>query len=129
MCAIPHQRMQVSVCDTRVGALVIRTGEAFGLQSFRCSPAAFQLTPRSDRQRRWLHTRREGGGEAKGWTIEGGAWLEKTVDRGVSRRCFRLGRALMAPEKVAKPRQAEHEAEQEQEQEHVKGHQDPHRLK
>ena len=96
MPAIPDQGVNVSVCDPGVRALLVGTGEALGVHPFRGSPAAFHLTPGSDRQRRWLYTRREGGGEATGWTIEGGAWLEKTVDRGAHLRCCsRVGRAMM----------------------------------
>jgi hypothetical protein len=36
---------------------------------------------------------------------------------------------MMAPGKMTKPRQREHEAKQEEEQEEVKSHQDPRRLK
>jgi len=87
MLAISNQGMNVSVCDAEVRALVVRTGEAICVHQFRCSPSAFDLAPGAHRERRWLHTRREGGGEATGWTIERGAWLEETVDREVHLPC------------------------------------------
>ena len=130
MRAIANQRMNVSVCDPGVRTLMVGAGEALGVHPFRCSPAAFDLAPRSDRKRRWLHNRREGGGEATGWTIEGGARLEKTLDRGAHLRCrSRVGRAMMGPGKMIKLCQREHEQEQEHEQEHMKVHTNPLCLK
>jgi hypothetical protein len=45
MLAIPNQRVDVSVGDSEVRALLIGTGEAFGVYPLRCSSAAFHLTP------------------------------------------------------------------------------------
>ncbi len=73
MGAIPNQGMNVSICDARVGALSIRTGEALCIHPFRCSAPAFDLTPGAHRERRRLHTRREGGGEATDGAIVWGA--------------------------------------------------------
>ena len=56
MRAICNQSVDVSVCDPSVRALLVGTGEALGVHPLRGSPAAFDLTPGSDRQRRWLHT-------------------------------------------------------------------------
>jgi len=126
MLAIPNQGMNVSVCDAGVGALSVGTGEALCVHPLGCSPATFHLTPGSDRERRWLHNRREGGGEATGWAIEGGAWLEKTLDPGAQLRCCsRAGRAMMGPVEMTKLCQRENE----QEQEHMKVHKNPLCLK
>jgi len=86
MCAIPHQGVDSSVSDAEVRTLVVGTGEALSVYAFRGSPPTFDLAPGAHRQRRWFHSR-EGGGEATGWTIEWGAWLEDTLDRGVY-RCY-----------------------------------------
>jgi len=101
--------VDVSVCDPEVRALVIGTGIALSVHPLRCSPSAFDLAPGAHREGCWLHNRREGGGEATGWTIERGAWLEETLDRGVHRHCSRVGRAMMGPVKVTKPHHEEHE--------------------
>jgi hypothetical protein len=70
----PKRRVNVSIGDSRVRTLSVRTGEALGVHPLRCSPAAFHLMPGAHRRRRWLHTGRESGGEATGWTIAWGAW-------------------------------------------------------
>jgi hypothetical protein len=121
--------VDVSVCDAEVRAPLVRAGEALCVQPLRCSPPAFHLAPGEYRRRRRLHIRREGAGEASGGAIARGAWLQEALERGVPRCCSQLDWEMMAPVKVTKPRQDEHEAEQEEEQEYVKGHQDPHRLK
>jgi hypothetical protein len=87
MRAIANQGMDVSICDPRVRALVVGAGEALGVQPFRCASPAFDFMPGAHRQGRWPHTRRESGGQAAGWTIKWGAWLEQTLDRGVSGPC------------------------------------------
>jgi hypothetical protein len=45
MLAIPNQRVDVSIGDPEVRALLIGTGEAFGGYPLGGSPAAFHLTP------------------------------------------------------------------------------------
>jgi hypothetical protein len=129
MCTISNQGVNVSIGDSRVRTLSVRTGEALCVHPLRCSPAAFHLTPGAHRRRRWLHNRRESGGEATGWTIAWGAWLEETLDRGMQRHCSRVGRAMMGQGKVPKPCQGENEEEQEQEQKQMLGHKDPRYLK
>jgi len=127
MLAIPNQSVDVSICDAGVRALSVGTGKALCVHPLRCSPAAFHLMPGAYRRRRRLRNRREGAGEATGWTIEGGAWPEKTVDRAASGCSCRLGRTMMGPAKGTKLCQRENEEEQEQE--HMKVHKNPLRLK
>ena len=90
--------------DTEVRALVVGTGEALSAYPFGRTPSAFDLAPGAQRKRHRFHPRREGGGkairilllemretntffkqegEAAGWTIKWGAWLEQTLDCGV----------------------------------------------
>ena len=45
MLAIPNQRVDVSIGDAEVRALLIGTGEAFSGYALGCSPPAFHLTP------------------------------------------------------------------------------------
>ena len=116
MLAITYQSVDVSICDPGVRTLTVRTGEALCVYPLRCSPAAFDLAPGADRWRRRLHTRREGAGEATGGAIAWGAWLEKSVDCGVQRHGFRVGRAMMEPIQVPKPCQGKQKEEHEQEQ-------------
>jgi hypothetical protein len=80
MYAISNQGVDVSVCDAEVRALVVGTGEALSVYPFGSTPSAFDLAPGAHRKRRRFHTRREGGGDAAGWTIKWGAWLEQTLD-------------------------------------------------
>jgi hypothetical protein len=87
MRAIANQGMDVSICDPSVRALVVGAGKALGVQPFGCASPAFDLMPGAHRQGRWPHTRRESGGQAAGGTITWGAWLEQTVDHGVSGPC------------------------------------------
>jgi len=81
MLAISHQSVDASVSDAAVEALLVRTGEAFGVYALGCSPAAFHLAPGAHRQRRWPYTRRRSGGETTGGAIVWGAWLEEAVER------------------------------------------------
>jgi hypothetical protein len=129
MCTIPNQGVDVSVRNPGAQALVIGTGEALGVHPFRGSPPTFDLAPGAHGKGRRPHNRRAGGGEATGRAIMWGTWLKEALDCGVPRCCSQLGRAMMAPGKVPKPRQGEHEAEHEEEQEQVKDHQDPRCLK
>jgi hypothetical protein len=57
MCTISNQGVNVSIGDTKLRTLSVRTGEALCVHPLRCSPAAFHLTPGAHRQRRWLHNR------------------------------------------------------------------------
>jgi hypothetical protein len=82
MLAIANERMNVSVGDPEVRALLIGTGVAFGVYLFGCSPAAFDLAPGTHRPRRRLSTRRGSGGETTGGAIVWAAGLEKTLHRG-----------------------------------------------
>ena len=109
MLAIPNESMNVSVCDAEVWTLVVRTGEANCVYPLGCSPAAFDLAPGAHRWRRRLHTRREGGGEVTGGAIPWGAWLEKSVDCGVQRHCFRVRKPMTGPVQMTKLCQEEHE--------------------
>jgi hypothetical protein len=82
MCAIPNQSMHVSVCDSRVGALSVRTGETLSVHPLGCASAAFHLTPGAYSRRHRPHNRRVGAGGATDGAIVWGARLEKAVDRG-----------------------------------------------
>jgi len=125
----PTRRVDASVCDPRVRALLVGTGEALSVHPLGCSPAAFHLTPGAYRCWGRSHTRRGGAGETTDGAIARGAWLEKTLDRGAHDPYFCVGRLKMGPIKVPKARQAEDEEEHEQEQEHLKGHNNPRCLK
>jgi len=83
MCAVSNQSVDVSVCDAEVRALVVGTGETLGIYPFRSTSPAFDLAPGAHRKRGRSHTRREGGGEAAGRTINWSARLEETLDFGV----------------------------------------------
>jgi hypothetical protein len=63
----------MSVCNPAVHARSVGAGKALGVHPFRGAPPAFDLAPGTHRKRRWLHTRREGGGETAGETIKRGA--------------------------------------------------------
>jgi hypothetical protein len=67
--------------------------------------------------------------ERRQGAIAWGAWLEETLDQGVSRCCCRMSRTMMGPAKVTKPYKRENEEEHEQKQEHIMGHKVPRRLK
>jgi hypothetical protein len=45
MLAVPDKRMDVSVSDAKVRALLVRTGEALGVDPLGGSPTAFHLRP------------------------------------------------------------------------------------
>ena len=107
MCAIPNQGVDVSIGDAEVRALLVGTGEALGLYPFGSSPPAFDLAPGAHRKRCWFGPLVEGGGEAAGWTITRGAWLEEALDRGVYGPYSRVERVMTEPVQVPKPRQAE----------------------
>jgi hypothetical protein len=69
MHAIANQRMNVSVGDPEVRALLIETGEAFGGYPLGGSPTAFRLTPGAYVRSRWPCTRRGRGAETTGGAI------------------------------------------------------------
>ena len=82
MHAIANQRMNVSVGDPEVLALLIETGEAFGGYPLGGSPTAFRLTPGAYVRSRWPCTRRGRGAETTGGAIVWAAGLEQTLQRG-----------------------------------------------
>ena len=71
MFAISDERVNVSIGDPEVRALLIGTGEARGVDAFGGSPSAFHLTPGA--HRRWLHIRGGSGGVTTGGAILWGA--------------------------------------------------------
>jgi hypothetical protein len=128
MGAISDQSVDVSVCDPGIRTCAVRTGEALGVHPLWSSPPAFDFAPGAHRERRRLHHRREGAGEATDRAIVWGARLEKAVERGAL-GCCRLGRTLMGPATGTQPHERANEEEHKQKQEYMKGHTDPHRLK
>ena len=85
MLAVPDKCMDVSIGDPAVRALLIGTGEAFGVHSLGCPPPAFHLTPGAY----WCSGRSQtGGAEATEGAIKRGACLEKTVDQSASPLCL-----------------------------------------
>ena len=78
--AISDQRVDLSISDPVVWALLVRTGEALGIYAFGCSSAAFDLAPGAHRCRCKPHNRRVGAGEAAGGAVTWGAWLEETLN-------------------------------------------------
>src|SRR5205085_2493040 len=58
MRAISNQRMNVCICNAKVGTLSVRTGIALGLHTLGRSPAAFHLAPGTRRSRRCSCARR-----------------------------------------------------------------------
>ena len=87
MLAISDQRVNVSIGDPEVRALLVGTGEALGVDPLGCSSAAFDLTPGTYRRRRWPSTRRGSGGETTGGAIVWAAGLQQTVERGALGPC------------------------------------------
>jgi len=57
MLAIPDEGMDVRIGDPEVGALLIGTGEAFGVYPLGCPSPAFDLAPGTHRQWHWPSTR------------------------------------------------------------------------
>ena len=80
MLAIANERMNVSVGDPEVRALLIGTGEALRVYAFGSSAPAFDLAPGAHRRR--AHNRRVGTGEVTGEAIVWGAGFEQTLHRG-----------------------------------------------
>ncbi|GHO80135.1 hypothetical protein KSD_79060 [Ktedonobacter sp. SOSP1-85] len=80
MLAIPDQRVNVSIGNPAILALLIGTSEALGVHPLGCSPPAFHLRPETHRSRRWPCTRRGRGGETAGGAIVWAAGLEQMVE-------------------------------------------------
>ena len=98
MLAIPNQRVDPIIGDAEGRALLVRTGEALGLDPLGCSSAAFHLTPGTYWQRRWSSTRRGSRAETTGGAIVWAAGLEQTVEPAAHLGCCsRRGRTLMGP--------------------------------
>jgi hypothetical protein len=55
--AISDEGMEESVSGAKVGALLVGTSEAFGVDAFGRSSTAFHLPPGPYRKRRWSSTR------------------------------------------------------------------------
>jgi len=107
MLAISNQGMEASIGDSEVGALLIGTGEALGVNPLGRSPATFHLTPGSHRRR--FHHRRVGAGEAAVGAVKWGAWLEQTADHGVHCPYLPVGTIMMEQTKATKPCQGKQE--------------------
>jgi hypothetical protein len=116
MLAISDQRVDLSIGDPGVWALLVGTGETLGVYAFGSSSPAFHLAPGPHRKRQRSSTRRGNGGETASGAIVWAAGLEVTVEHGAHLGgCSRLGRALMGPAKSTKQREREQEEEHEQE--------------
>src|SRR5215469_3426071 len=130
MLAIANERMNVSIGDAEVGALVIGTGIALGVHALGCSPAAFHLTPGAHSWRCLRYDQRGRGGETTGGAVVWGARLEQTVELGAHLRySSRLDRTRVGPPKSTQPEQAKQEEGREQEKQHMMGHQHPRYLR
>jgi hypothetical protein len=88
MLAIANQRVNVSLDDAEIRALLIGTGETFSEYPLRGSPLAFDLAPGAYRSRCWSCTQRGSRGASTGRAIVGGAGLEQTVKPGVLGHAF-----------------------------------------
>ncbi len=118
MLAISDQRVDLSIGDPGVWALLVGTGETLGVYAFGSSLPAFHLAPGPHKKRRRSSTRRERGGETASEAIAWTAGLEQTLEPGAHLgSCSRLGRTWMGPTQGAKQR--EREDEEEHEQEHI----------
>ena len=82
MLAIPNERMNVSIGDPEVGALLIGAGEALDVDPFGCPPPAFYLAPGTHRRR--LYARGGRGGETTGGAVQWGSYQQASVDSGVN---------------------------------------------
>src|SRR5947207_2876851 len=81
MLAIADQSVDMSIGDAEVGALLIGTGIAFGVDPLGCAPAAFDLAPGTHRGRHRSYDRWVAAREATGGAIVGAAELEQTMER------------------------------------------------
>jgi hypothetical protein len=125
MLAIANESMNMSIGDAAVEALLVRTGEAFGVYALGSSPTAFHLTSRTHWRRRCSSTQRGSGTETTGGTIVWAAGFQQTVERTAPGPSSWGGRPKMEPVKTPKQRQREQETEHEQ----MKGHTKPRCLK
>ena len=82
MLAIPDKRVDVSIGDPEVRALLIGTGEALRVYAFGSSSPAFDLAPGPYWCWRWPSSRRGSGGETTGGAIVWGSWLQETLQCG-----------------------------------------------
>src|SRR5438270_8593448 len=101
MLAIADKRVNGSISDAEVSALLVRTSEAGSGYTLRCSPTAFHLAPGAHRCRSWFHAWR---GEATDRAITWGAGLEQTVDQSTSPACLCMGKLKIRPRKAPKQR-------------------------
>ena len=125
----PKRRVDSSVKDAKVAALLIRTSEAFGVYPLWCSPAALHLTPGMHWHRRCPASQQGSGGESTGRAIIWRAGLKETGERRAHSSCFEAGRLEREPAMTPEPRQPEEEEGHEQEHDDLKGHNDPRCLK
>ncbi len=82
MFAVANQRMSVRVCHTEVGALVVGTGVAFGVDPLGGSSSTFHLAPGPHRPRGRSHNSRVGAREATGGAVQRGSWLKEALGCG-----------------------------------------------
>src|SRR5713101_248494 len=103
MFAISDQRVDLSIGDPGVWALLVGTGETLGVDAFGSTSPAFHLAPGPHRQRRRSSTRRGSEGETASGAIIWAAGLQQTVEPAAHLGgCFRLGRTRMGPAKRTK---------------------------
>jgi hypothetical protein len=105
--AISDQRVDLSISDPVVWALLVRTGEALGIYAFGCSSAAFDLAPGAYRRRCISHKRRVDGGDTTGMAVKWGSWLEETLNCGADSPSSWMGRLMREPAKTPTKRQTE----------------------
>ncbi len=79
--AIADQRVDVSIRDVKIHALLIGSSEAGSRYALGRSPPAFDLAPGAHRRRCWPSSRRGSGGETTGGAIVWAAGLQQTVER------------------------------------------------
>jgi hypothetical protein len=115
MLAIANKRVDVSLGDSEVRALLVGAGVALGIHSLGGSPSAFHLRPGTHRQRRLPSTQRGSGGETTGGAIVCAAGLEQTWKHSAHLGCSsRLDRTIIGTAKGTKQRQRADEKEHEQ---------------
>ena len=129
MRAIADQRVDVSIGDAAVRALVVGTSEPLGVDVSGCSPPAFYLAPGAHRSWRWPSTQRRRGAETTGRAIFGGAGLEQTVERAALGPSSWGGRPKRESVKTPQQCQREEETDHQQEHEQMKGHTKPRCVK
>src|SRR5690348_9882484 len=85
--AITNQRMDLSISNAEVQALLVGTGVSLGADSLGGSPAAFDLAPGAYWCWRWPSSRYGSGGETAGGAIVWGSWMEVPLQRGALSSC------------------------------------------